>query len=266
MNADGSGFTILFSCSASGSITETKPAFGPDGKLYTIISGMLCSMNLDGSAFSSIVAIPYSYNLQLDGNGWVYAIGTSGTQNFIYKVKTDGTGYNVLHTLLPATEGNGYTKGLTLTPTGRLFGVNNSGGPNIDGTLFSIRTDGTGFTIHKAFGDLPAEGANPDGLLLHKNGKIWGVTNFGGTSFNGVIFSFDTVSLSYTVIYNSAKVLVSGLTAGADGKLYSVTASNPAYVYRIDPDGQNYEQIYSTLPAGGGRPSNNDELVYHTRF
>ena len=264
MNADGSGFTILYTVPAAGNIIETKPAFGPDGKLYTIISGMLCSMNLNGSAFATIAAVPHSYSLQIDSDGWIYGINQGGPQNSIYKVKTDGSGFTVLRTLITATDGNGSTKGLTLTPTGRLFGVNNSSGPNTRGTLFSIRTDGSGFAVHKAFGvAFPNDGFSPECLLLYKDGKIWGTTASGGTNSNGVIFSYDTASLAYTVIYNSAKGLRCGLTEGTDGKFYSVTSSNPSVIYRIDSDGQNYEEIYNNLPTGGASPSINDELLYY---
>jgi len=264
MNADGSAFTILYTCPASGAITNTTPAFGPDGKLYVIISGMLSSMNPDGSLFASIAALPNSPNLQIDANSWVYGIGKSGSQNFIYKIKTDGTGYTAMHTLIAATEGNGISAGLCLTPTGRLFATNSTGGANGVGTLYSIRTDGTDFTVHKIFSTAPSEGRTPQGIPMYKDGKIWGTTLFGGNLGNGVIYSFDTATLAYSVIFESSKGLNTGLTAGLNGKIYGVTASNPAYIFRIDPDGLNYEEIYSVLPSGMGQPGSNHEVLYLT--
>jgi hypothetical protein len=134
LNADGTGFTVLYECPPTAKVVATKPAFGPDGKLYIVISGILCSMNTDGSAFSSIVAVPHSFNLQEDSDGWIYGIGTNAGQNSIYKVMSDGSGvYRITH-LSSCYRGQWYNKRFDAYTTeasdGRLYDTTTAAGPS----------------------------------------------------------------------------------------------------------------------------------------
>jgi uncharacterized repeat protein (TIGR03803 family) len=76
--------------------------------------------------------------------------------------------------------------GDTLYGTSRYGG---SGGPPGNGTVFRLKTDGSGFgTLHN-FAGYPTDGAGPiAGLVLYSN-TLYGTATGGGSSGNGMIFS-----------------------------------------------------------------------------
>ncbi len=113
--------------------------------------------------------------------------------------------------------------------TPRLFGLTPTGGAqNNDGTLFSISGDGTGFTVNHGF-----KVDNPGQMLLGQptwcNGKIYGLAYYGGPKQQGVLFSYDTATNQYNVLFNFSDTLGANpggtLLLGSDGLLYGTTAS-----------------------------------------
>jgi uncharacterized repeat protein (TIGR03803 family) len=74
----------------------------------------------------------------------------------------------------------------------RLYGMSIEGGSSFPygGTIFEYDLGGgTGQVLHK-FGT-PPDGESPDGSLFFDGAKFYGVTEYGGTSGNGMIFSLD---------------------------------------------------------------------------
>jgi uncharacterized repeat protein (TIGR03803 family) len=63
---------------------------------------------------------------------------------------------------------------------GTLYGTTFEGGKYNRGTLFKIKTDGTGFTVLHDFGDKPGDGGNPIASLIDVNGTLYGTTVAGG--------------------------------------------------------------------------------------
>ncbi|MEI9865864.1 MAG: choice-of-anchor tandem repeat GloVer-containing protein [Limisphaerales bacterium] len=89
--------------------------------------------------------------------------GGNGNAGVIFKVNTNGTGYTVLKYFSSAMYGDGKNSysGLTLSG-GILYGTTSQGGGGGgNGTVFKINTDGTGYTVLKAFttdGAIPKAG------------------------------------------------------------------------------------------------------------
>jgi len=78
-------------------------------------------------------------------------------------------------------------KGSLLLIGSTLYGTTESGGPNNDGTVFSVPVTGGTPTVLATFDG--THGANPFGSLILISGTLYGTTSAGGTNSDGAIFS-----------------------------------------------------------------------------
>ena len=82
-----------------------------------------------------------------------------------------------------------------------LYGTTLEGGTNVDGEVFCLNTDGTGFTNLYSFKDAK-DGANPyEGLVLSGH-TLYGATYAGGTFPCGCIFSITYRWPGFTDLYS----------------------------------------------------------------
>jgi uncharacterized repeat protein (TIGR03803 family) len=176
MNTNGTGFTNLYSFSRKS--VGTSPATNDDG------------------------AFPNS-DLILSGNT-LFGTATEGGyfgNGTVFKINTDGSGFAVLHHFSAtnaATDVNGDgfdpRSGLILF-SNALYGTAYYGGSAGNGTVFSVNTDGSGFTTlynFSATNNLAGtnlDGAHPVGGLLLSGDSLYGTTSKGGTAAYGTIFS-----------------------------------------------------------------------------
>ena len=142
---------------------------GTDGKLYgttryggTDSGGTVYRINADGTGF---VVLHY-FNYLTDGgtpmagliqgtDGRLYGTTSQGgSQGYgtIFAMAADGAGFTVLRSLAFATDGGNPQAGLVQGSDGRLYGTTYGGGVGFSGTIFAIRTDGTGFTVRLRIG------------------------------------------------------------------------------------------------------------------
>lgn len=133
----------------------------------------------------------------------------------------------------------------------KLFGTTSQGGAHLDGTLYSINTDGTGFTKIHDFDSI--NGKHPHGILVQlPNGRLAGVTAHGGSFGKGVLYTINTDGSDYTVIKNFPNAWPSmGLLLASDGMLYGATASTQTHggvVFRISPLGTGYTELAAFDP------------------
>lgn len=124
--------------------------------------------------------------------------------------------------------------GLIQGNDGKLYGTTTYGGLRDEGTIFSFDPASSTFTKLKDFEE--SDGMNPRyGLLQASDGKLYGVTTFGGSVdfydgydyTHGVFFVFDPSSSTFTILqdfdgYNGA-FPVGSLVEGSDGKIYGST-------------------------------------------
>ena len=68
-----------------------------------------------------------------------------------------------------------------------LFGTTQGGGTNGAGTLFKLKTDGTGFVVLHHF-NASTDGYDSFGSLMISSNVIYGTAAFGGTAGSGTIF------------------------------------------------------------------------------
>lgn len=166
--------------------------------LYGMSLVGIFSLNTDGSGFTSLHdftlttdgASPYG-SLILSGNV-LYGMTFSGGQyhlGTIFSINTDGSNYTIIHDFIPVFDtlnnnmagGNPYG---TLTISGNiLYGTTYGSGGFSAGNIFSIRTDGTGYTDlfefdnssgnNPGFGALTLSGNVLYGTTMHGWGKWW---------------------------------------------------------------------------------------------
>src|SRR5436190_13334184 len=94
------------------------------------------------------------------------------------------------------------------------------------------------------------------------NGKLYGMTNVGGTNNLGVIFSYDITASQYSVVYNFDGANGSNpqrtVTQASNGMLYGTTNSGGLYgqgaAFKFDIATNTYTKIMDFSPATGYSP------------
>jgi uncharacterized repeat protein (TIGR03803 family) len=188
INTNGSGFSVIKTFSAT----------------------FLGTNNVSGSPLASGTNADGAYpigGLVLDGGtiyGTTYHGGTSN--GVVFAMRTNGGGYSVLKYFSTTTsigtnsDGAAPVAGLTLRGD-TLYGVAVGGGAGASGTIFSIKTNGAGFSnLHDLswYGD----GGWPRTTLLLDGSTLYGTTGVGGLSNKGTIFMVFTNGASFTTLKN----------------------------------------------------------------
>jgi uncharacterized repeat protein (TIGR03803 family) len=109
----------------------------------------------------------------------------------VYTIKTDGTGFQILHAFSSAAgDGHGPMGSLVMDFSGNLYGTTASGGASNYGTVFTMKTDGSSYQLLHSFTGRTGDGRSPvASLVLDGSGSLYGTTLFGGASDLGTIFT-----------------------------------------------------------------------------
>ena len=127
------------------------------------------------------------------------SLGGSNNNGVIFSINTNGSAFTMLHSFsasggyVPNADGVGPLGALILAGD-TLYGVADGGGLHEGGTIFSIKTNGTGFTTLYNFGGGSA-GVSPYGGLVLSGCLLYGTTSGsscsgGGVDSAGTVFSF----------------------------------------------------------------------------
>ena len=275
LRTDGTGFAVLHSFAVSdGSSPYASMIFDGSGNLYGTTGsggsgtfGTVFKIRTDGTGFTVLHGFgpgdghtPYG-SLVLDGSGYVYGTtrdGGSASQGTVFKVKTDGTGYAVLHNFTGGvSDGGASYAGLALDASGFLYGTTHSGGTGNLGTVFKLKTDGTGFALLHSFAGGSSDGKYPQAAvsLDAATGTLYGTTLNGGPSNLGTVFKLKTDGTGFAVLHFFAggssdggapfyaSVVLDGL-----GKLYGTTflggAAGQGTVFKLGTDGSGYNLLH----------------------
>ncbi len=195
----------------------------------------------------SIASINNSF-AQIELWGMIQGGSAYGGGN-IFKTDTSGNGFSVVKdfyttdALYPE-----YTK-LLAAPDGKLYGMSFNGGAHGRGVIFQY-DPATSVYIKKFDFDGVANGSSASGsLMLAFDGKMYGMTTYGGINNMGTIFQYDYVT--NTLI---KKLDFDGTTRGSgpfgslmqasDGKLYGMTriggANSKGVIFQYDPVADTY--------------------------
>ena len=195
LSTNGSVFSVLHDFSVLDSNTGTNS----DGALPS--GGLILSANtLYGTA----------------------SAGGAGGAGVVFSVDTNGSHFTTLYSFAPldpltATNADGAMPlGGLVFSSNKLYGTTSIGGPGGRGTMFSISTNRTGFTLLHCFTAVDTvtatntDGALPGAALLLSGNVLYGTASAGGAGAAGTVFSFNLISSQFTAIHSFATVAGNG--------------------------------------------------------
>jgi uncharacterized repeat protein (TIGR03803 family) len=284
---DGSGFAILKHFDAGDGVQPvggleldgttlygTTYSLGPNGH-----GGTVFKLNTDGTGFQVLAAFNLGGSV---GNGpWsapllagqtLYGTTAWGGEDYagcVYKVNTDGTGYQTLRSFPVGS--NAVPAGRLVISGNTLYGTASCWPDFVDletnyGCIFKINTDGSGYAALKAFTS-GNDGARPFGGLVLVGSTLYGTTYYGGGTNAlpghapwgyGTIFKIDTNGSNYTVLKRfgdeaagpRSELVVCG------SSLYGTTESGKdsffGTIFRINTDGSGYTVIKALASGAEG--------------
>ncbi len=153
--------------------------------------------------------------------GVVYTLTSSGAESVLYQ--------------MPGGSGATYPEsGVTVNPSGSLFGTTSQGGSANLGTIFELSPSQGGWTENNVYQFQPGSGGQTPwaGLISDGAGNFYGATTAGGASGSGAAFQLTPsgAGWNYSPIYS--------FSGGGSGPVSNLT---------MDSSGN----LYGTIPGGG---------------
>ena len=221
INKNGTGFEVIFEFSGAtdgytpvGSLVEDAA-----GVLYgtcfysSAVAGSVFKINKNGTGYSTLRLfsgsggdLGYPYNGLTLLKGYLYgACGYGGSEGNggLFRIRTNGSGYQVLHDFIAADGAGSLPVGTPyIANNGKIYGTLDFGGPAGDGSIYSIDSVGTNFTVLHLFTGF-TDGAAPwGGMIQASDGLMYGSTQIGGSGGGGTIFRINLDGSGFTVIKN----------------------------------------------------------------
>jgi uncharacterized repeat protein (TIGR03803 family) len=299
LNTNGTGFTTLRSFTATSSDAPYTNSDGANPGASLILSGntlygpaqnggrsgvgTIFAVKTDGTGFTNLYnftggsdgALPLS-SLILSSNilyGTAYG-GGSANGGTVFKVNTSDKSFTTLHSFGTASNGVSPSASLILSSS-ILYGTTASGGDSGNGTVFKVKTDGTGFatlysfTATSVISSTNSDGATPFAGLISSGASLYGTAVGGGSSGRGTVFTVNTDGTGFTTLYNfaggdgayprgglvlSTNILYGTTSSGGssgNGTVFrlSLTSVSPPQL-RIVRSGQNVILTWATNTAG----------------
>lgn len=262
----------------------------PDGRLplfstmMQASNGKLYGMTYQGGRndFGTIFSFTpssaaYTKIFDFNGTNGAYASGNliQASNGKLYGMTSSGGTYNfgTLFSFDPATAA--YTKLLDFDSTngatpygslmqasnGKLYGMTATGGTGNFGVLFSFAPATASYSKLRDFDS--TRGSLPYGNLVQaSDGKLYGMTNSGGSNNRGVIFSFNISNAAFAKLMDFSSVKgvnpFGTLMQASDGKLYGMTSaggsSRSGTIFSFNPAGNVYTKIKDLDDSTGYGP------------
>lgn len=202
---------------------------------------------------------PYS-SVALGPDGWLYGATVRGgvgggvrkKGGTLFRCRPDGAGFEVLHNFDFQIKNSEYQpyNGLAFGPDW-IYGVARKGGESDCGAIYRIRYAGTGYEVLHDFGSAP-DGREPTTSPTLLDGKLVGMTLYGGANDQGSIYRLDLESGEYQVIHSFAEgrgTRPFGTVTPVGGWLYGMTSdhlseSEHGNIFRIRADGTDYQVVH----------------------
>jgi len=221
-------------------------------------------------------------------DGTLYGTTSSGgaqRTGVVFKINPNGTGYTVLHSFRSLdglftndtnADGGRPSGALVLGKDGALYGVAAVGGPKGSGTVFSLKPDGSRFTVLRSFdpkGELYHNdgGANPLGLTIAADGMLFGVAGLGGEG-RGLIFKMMQNGKNFRVLHSfddpeqegnindGGAIPSAAVTLGPDGTLYGTAnvggTAGYGVLYKMEADGKHFTVLHTFRRKDGDYKNN----------
>jgi uncharacterized repeat protein (TIGR03803 family) len=253
---------VLFEWNATNEMYTKKLDFAgaingenPNGSLIEASNGKLYGTTRDGGA--------YGFGVLFEWN--------PSSDTYIKKLDFDGV-----------NNGKYPYGGLMETSDGKLYGMTPNGGLNDGGVLFEWDPLNDVY-IKKLDFDGANNGQSPNGSLMEaSNGKLYGMTSFGGTNNLGVLFEWDPSNDSYLKKLdfdgaNNGQTPYGSLTEASNGKFYGMTYSGGVngvgVLFEWDPSNDTYMKKFEFdvgnngyIPFGSLMKASNGKLYGMTLY
>ena len=249
--------------------------------------GTIFSVNADGTGFRSLFSFsgtngkyPGPGSLTLNGStlyGMTSGGGVTGNGT-LFSINTDGTGFSTVLTF-NGSNGSNPLGGLILDPNGKtLYGTTSEypGNGLGYGTIFSVNTDGTGFKNLHSFVQSGTASYWPFCNLTQSGSVLFGMTDGGGSSNKGTIFSMNTDGTGFETLLSFSGTNGNGpnhcsLTL-CESTLYGMTwgggVNQLGNIFSISTDGTGFKNLYSFSGPDGQQPNGGlvleDSTLYGT--
>jgi len=167
-------------------------------------------------------------------------VGGSNDNGTIFKINTENTNYQILHTFTGGTnDGSGPTMNRLVLSGSTFYAETSGGGSNTNGTVFRMNTNGNDFALLHSF--TGTDGQLPEGGVILSGSTLYGMALAGGTGWNGslnsgngVIYQIGTNGTGFQLLHKFAggandgakpngSLLLSGST------LYGMTGSGGSH-------------------------------------
>ncbi len=263
INTDGSNFTVMRTLTTSDGKNPYAGLVSDGTTLYGVTQaegvngfGTVFSIPVAGGAvtvlhdFTSANSV---YSTMLLIGSTLY--GTNGENpGLIFSIETNGTNFTTLHTFSGSSGGKVPNGGLVVN-AGVLYGTTSSGtGAAADGVIYSINTDGTGYTELYNFQGSPTDGNTPSSTLLIYNKHFYGNTNTGGSADSGALFSFPFPSVPCFLEGTRILCSVNGVEA-----YIPVEHMKPGSMVRTGRDGYKKVELIGKKKIHNGDSCERDE-------
>ncbi|MFI0427517.1 MAG: choice-of-anchor tandem repeat GloVer-containing protein [Flavobacterium sp.] len=239
------------------------------GGIYN--NGVIFKVKPNGTDYTKIFDFNYltsgynAYGTLISDGTFLYGT-TKGNDTFnihgtVYKIKPDGTDFTTLFTFNGL---NGSTPWSGLYLNGQfLYGMTNYGGTG-SGTIYKITTSGTNFETLLNFTE-STTGEYPYGELIYDGTFLYGTTSGGGLNYGGTVFKILTDGSGYTKLVDFSNAPNGNYPYGSlvtDGTfLYGTTGTgginNIGSIFKVKPDGTQYQQLFSFNGNNGQQPMDN---------
>jgi uncharacterized repeat protein (TIGR03803 family) len=284
----------------AGLVLSSDTLYGTTVSGGALDMGTVFALNTDGTGFRAVHQFPNwqwpSYTnpegvhpaagLILSGNTLYGAAlaGGSSANGTLFAVRTDGTGFTVLHTFTASSNDSSgvYTnrdganpEGALILSDNTLYGTAAFGGSSGSGTLFAVKADGTGFTVLHSFTTSSTnsfgvytnrDGANPWGALILSDNTLYGTALYGGCSDNGTLFAVHTDGTGFAVLHDftgssDGANPLAGLTLSGN-TLYGTATFGGRYshgtVFAVHTDGTGFATLHNFTTMTSTNYANRD--------
>jgi uncharacterized repeat protein (TIGR03803 family) len=146
-----------------------------------------------------------------------------------------------------------------------LYGTTYGGGPGGVGTVFALKTNGTGFkTLYGFTGSNPnTDGGEPAGHLATSGNTLYGTTYLGGIGDAGTVFGLNTDGTGFRTLHAFSRTNDGAYPSGglvvSSNILYGTTpnwgGANGGTVFALNTDSSDFSTLYIFALSPGGTNS-----------
>jgi uncharacterized repeat protein (TIGR03803 family) len=228
--------------------------------------GNIFSININGNGYTDL----YDFNgangqspagsLTLSGTMFYGMTTDGGANNYgcIFSINLNGSGYTDLHDFSDTIPNGFWPNGSLTILDSVLYGMTWDGG-RYNGTVFSINTNGSGYTDLLDFNY--TNGYYPYGSLTLSGNVLYGMASHGGTG-QGTIFSVNTNGSGYNDLLdfsNTNGYQPYGSLTLSGSVLYGMTngggANGLGCIFSINTNGNGYTDLLDFDSTNGANPT-----------